>query len=730
MDHCGGRLLLAAASVLLGATAAVSAESDDTASVQRLDALVVEGETWRSTATKTQLAPELTPGSVSQISEEALERRSADNVSQALRYTSGVTPELRGGAVTRFDLLTLRGFRVDQLAYDGLILLNNGWNLEPQIDPFALQGIEVLKGPASVLYGNQPPGGLVNLIARQPSRTPYGSLAFGSGGRNLLDVKLDVAGALGDSPLSYRVVSRARQRDGQAVTSEEERYLFAPSVDWQISDRTLLNLNLYLQHDPKGGIYNTVPARGSVYSNPNGQLERDAYAGDNAYNTFDREVTMPGYKFLHEFRDGWSFLQNARFLDAEVYQENTYNTGLEDDDRTLGRRAYRTDEESDGFTVDNQFSGIFALAGMQHHLLLGIDYQRLDSDVLYQDTVIDPIDLYDPDHYAIDPRNVRYDVASMDQVRDEFDLRSLMDYGRLLSSKFNIEYEQRGVYVQDQIRAGRLVLIAGGRYDRYEYREQGRKYGAEVDDDFDQTAFTGRAGVLYELPVGASPYLSYSESFEPLGGVTRNGEELQPSEARQWEAGVKFANRDGRHGGNLAVFEIVKDNVPTRDPDGGPNDVIQAGEIRSRGVELELYAQPLTDLSLALTGSWLDVEVTRDTTELEGKTPVWVAEQTAALWANYFFSQGAAAGLDLGLGLRFQGETHLDALNTDIVPSYTLIDLSLSYDLSWRYPALAGLTLALTATNLSDQEYYSCFDANNCWFGEERTIDVGLRYDF
>ena len=721
------------------------------AGVEMLDTLVVETSTYRNTATKTSLKPQETPGTISVVSSEELERQGAQTVSQALRYTPGVTPELRGGGVTRLDQLTIRGFAVYQLTYDGLPLLYNGWNLQPQIDPAGIQNIEVFKGPASVLYGNQPPGGLVNLIPKRPSVTPHRSAIFRSGSRNLTDFQGEVAGAVGDLPLSYSVITRARRRDGQAVTSEEERYLFAPSVDWQISDRTLLNLNLYLQHDPKGGIYNTVPARGSVYSNPNGQLDRDAYAGDNAYNTFDREVTMPGYKFLHEFRDGWSFLQNARFLDAEVYQENTYNTGLEDDDRTLGRRAYRTDEESDGFTVDNQFSGIFALAGMQHHVLLGVDYLRLDSDILYQDTVIDSIDLYDPDHYAIDPRNVRYDVTSPLDIRDQHDLRSFLDVtGRVLSTDFNLEYEQRGVYLQDQLRAGPLVMIVGGRFDWYEQREAGRKYGAEIDDEFDETAFSGRVGLLYEAPFGFSPYLTYSESFEPLAGTTRSsfgdgplgsllnlltgvtegGERLEPSEARQWEAGIKFNTTDGNHGANLAAFEIIKDNVPSRDPDGGPNDVIQAGEVRSRGVEVEAQVRPTYDLRLSLSGTWLDVEVTEDPTEIEGKTPVWVAERAASLWGSYFFSEGFAAGLDVGLGVRYKGKTQLDALNTDSVPSRTLVDLNVQYDPSWRNPALTGFSVNVTGTNILDEEYYSCFDANNCWFGEERTIDVGLRYDF
>ena len=709
---------------VLGAGWAAAGEADE------LETLVVEGETYRSTATKTALRPQETPGSVSEIDREALDRRGADTVSEALRYAPGITPELRGGGVTRLDQFTIRGFQSFQIAYDGLLLLYNGWNLQPQIDPAAVAAIEVFKGPASVLYGNQPPGGLVNLIAKRPSPLAYHELRFATGTRDLVEVQGEAGGRIGDSPFSYSVVALARNRDGQAVTSKEERYVFAPSLDWQLTADTLINLNLYAQSDPHAGIYNSVPARGSVYSNPNGRLEADFYAGDANYNTFERDVVMPGYKLSHRFDDRWRFLQNARFLYADVYQENTYNTGLEDDDRTLGRRAYRTDESSEGITVDNQLSGKLDLFGTRHHVLAGLDYLKLDSDILYQDTVVEPIDIFAPDNYQIDPANVRYRPTCL-PPRDQYDLRACTDLQRaLLETDFELAFEQRGIYLQDQVRAGQWVLIAGGRYDVYEQHQNGKLYSQAVDDEFTQRAFTGRAGALYEFNNGLSPYLSYSESFEPVAGTTRNGEDLEPSEAGQWETGIKFTTPSRRHSVTLAGFTITKENTPIRDPEGGPNDVIQAGEVRSRGVELEAFTIPMRDLRLALSATLMDVEVTEDPTDLEGKTPVWVAEEAASLWVSYFMSQGPMAGADFGLGVRYQGETQLDELNTDTVPARTLVDVNVSYDLAWLTPSLDGLMISLTGTNIFDERHYTCFDTNNCWFGEERLFEGSVHYAF
>ncbi|MDY6942941.1 MAG: TonB-dependent siderophore receptor [Pseudomonadota bacterium] len=697
---------------------------------RELPTLVVESETYRSTATKSALEPEETPGSITVIDSEALERRGGDSVSEALRYTPGVTPELRGGGITRLDQYTIRGFQNYQTAYDGLLLLFNGWNLQPQIDLAAVERVEVFKGPASVLYGNQPPGGLVNLLAKQPSVDRYNELRFALGSRNLVEVQGEFTGQVADSPISYSVVALGRQRDGQAITSEEERYLFAPTVNWQLTPDTSLNLNLYYQDDPSAGIYNSLPAKGTVYSNPNGRLEPDAYAGDANYNTFDRQIIMPGYQLAHRFGQRWSFLQNARLLKGDLYQENTYNTGLEADGRTLNRRAYRTEETSEGITIDNQLSGWIDFAGMQHHLLLGLDYLKLESGIIYQDTIAAPLDLYDPNNRAIDPDALRYDIGLAD-VRSIGDLRALLDFrGRQLSSDFDLEYEQTGVYLQDQVRLGRWILIAGGRYDRYEQREDGRKYGFEVRDTFEQTDFNGRVGMLYQFDNGFSPYVSYSESFEALAGTDRNGNKFVPAEAAQWEAGVKYSSFDYRHTVTLSAFNITKENDLTRDPQGGPYDLIQAGEIRSRGVELEAFSEPLHNLRLSLNATLLDAEITRDNRGLAGKTPVWVIEESASLWANYAFDVGPWAGLDVGAGLRYAGKTQLDSLNSDTVPSRTLVDTSVLYDLGQLHPRLTSMTATLTAANVFDETYYTCFDANNCWFGEERIYEAGLRYVF
>lgn len=675
----------------------------------------VLGQTYRNTATKTKLTPEETPQAISVVDSETLEQRGVSSVSEALRYVPGVNTELRGGAVSRLDLFNIRGFDNYQNSYDGLLLQYNGWNLQPQIDPIAIEQVEVFKGPTSVLYGSMPPGGMVNLIAKAPRHEAITDVSVATGTGNLKETTLDSSGELGNPDVTYRLVGLARQKDGQANTSEQERYVFAPSVDWQVTDKTLVNVNLYYQKDPAMGIYTTVPASGSVYSNAHGDMSADTFLGDKNWNHYDKDVTLVGYKINHEFGNGWAFLQNARLFDGSAYQRNTYNAALNSDGRTVNRNAYITDEESRGIVVDNQLSGLVTLGQWQHNLLLGVDYQRLHSTVGYLDTIdysAGSIDIFNPNNSQLDGDNLTFNYQDDEDIRQS----------------------QTGFYLQDQLRFDRLVLIAGGRFDLYraDTDSEALSYSTPIKTHsrIDQQQFTWRSGALYELGGGFSPYVSYAESFEPVAGIDKHGDAFKPSTAKQWEGGVKYLSDDGSKTATLAAFHITKENSLVTDPDNVYGAKLQTGETVSKGIELEGRWDVTDQFNLAANYTRLHMEITRDTTALQGKTPVWVPNQTASLWANYRFERGLVQGVTLGSGLRYVGEAEIDAMNTGKVPDYVLLDASVRYDLSYLNSKLKGAEAVLTATNLFDKEYYSCYDTSNCWFGAERNIEARLKYRF
>ncbi|MFZ3463833.1 TonB-dependent siderophore receptor [Vibrio harveyi] len=698
--------------VVVSALIAGHAVADE--DVTQLETMTVLGETYRNTATKTSLEPEETPQAITIITKDEMDLRGVSTVSEALRYSSGVNTELRGGAVTRLDLFNIRGFINYTNFYDGLPLLFNGWNLQPQIDTAAVEQVEVFKGPTSVLYGNIPPGGMVNIIAKTPQSEPANTVSVSTGTNSLKEVNFDTTGQIGDSNVNYRIVGMAKQRDGQAETSEDERYLIAPSFDWQATDNTLVNVNVYYQNDPSAGIYTTVPAAGSVLDNPLGSLSPDTYLGDKNWNTYEREVLMIGYKILHDFNNNWQFLQNARYMTADSYQENTYNSPLAADNRTIGRNAYLTDEDSTSFVIDNQLSGYVAHGNFEHNLLLGLDYQYLDSNVKYKDTLGYSLtqDIFNPNHNQIDRDALKF---AYQQALD-------------------IKTKQLGVYFQDQLRYNNLVMIAGLRWDKYESDTNtvsdylGTVTPSKEKPDENNVSF--RVGALYELDFGLSPYLTYSESFEPIAGADASGKAFDPSTGHQWELGFKYAPLGGDVSGNLALFHITKKNAILTDPNNPYAPQYQAGEVVSQGAELEAKWQATPQADLTLNYTYINMEIKEDSYyHQEGKTPVWVPEQTASLWANYYY-EGTLTGLRTSAGVRYVGKTEMDAQNSDQVPDYTLVDLAASYDLSAASQSLDGASVTLSASNIFDEEYYSCYDKNNCWFGAERSIEAKLEYKF
>jgi len=707
MKHQPARILSPVAFAIICALSS-SAFAEQSSRDNTEEQMTVFGKAYRNTATKTALAPMDTPQAISDVDRDTLDLRGVKSVAEALRYVPAVNTELRGGAVSRLDLFNIRGFINYQNFYDGLPLMFNGWNLQPQIDSIALEQVEVFKGPTSVLYGNIPPGGMVNLIAKSPQQEQSTDVTVAGGDFNRKELSIDSTGQIADTNLSYRVVGMVRKKDGQADTSEEERYVLAPSLDWQVSDKTLVNFNVYYQNDPSAGIYTSVPGAGSVLSNPNGQLDSSTFTGDENWNTYEREVLMLGYKINHEFNNSWAFLMNARYMDADAYQENTYNGALQSDMRTVGRNAYLTDEKSQSFVIDNQISGRFNTGVLEHNVLLGFDYQQLDSRIIYKDASAPSIDVFNPNHQQIDGSSLNFTYTT----------------------DFDLESNQVGLYLQDQLVLGNLVVIAGGRYDEYEQTSTDHASGVDTAAAIKQDNFAFRLGGLYSFDNGLAPYVSYAQSFEPVVGKDRHGNVFVPSTGEQWEAGLKYESADMSKKFVVSLFNITKQNDLTRDPTGTAYDKVQTGETQSRGVEVEANTMLTDNMDLAVSYTYMDMKVTEDNTGLEGKTPIWVPKHAANVWLNYYLYNGMAAGTTIGTGIRYVGETQIDALNRDQVPDYTLVDLSVSYDLSYLSDSLDGSSISVVASNLFGTDYYSCYDTDNCWFGAERDITANVKFNF
>jgi iron complex outermembrane receptor protein len=654
-----------------------------------------------STGTKSDAPLIETPMSISVIDKSQIDELGLQSVAQALRYTAGVSPETRGGVVTRYDMFNLRGFAVNSPFYNGLGTMNDGWYAVAQPDVSTLDRIEVLKGPASVLYGNTPPGGLVNLVAKTPVENQTNSLEISGGSFYDKQGQLDVGGAIGDS-LLYRVEAMGRQGDGQAVTTKNERYALAPSVTWKVDSDTSITLLGLLQRDPKSDAYGAVPAQGSVLSNPFGKLATDFYDGDTNYEKFDRTQVMAGYEASHRFNDIFSVQQNFRWQQVGINYESVYSYGLESDNRTLTRYSIYSNERTRGLDVDTQGKADFMTGPISHHVLVGVDYQRADSNIEVGYGGAPSLDIVNPD-YSLP-------IPAADMPVPAYQMTETP--------------EQTGVYVQDQIKWDRFVLLLGERKDWY--NQTTTDAIAQSVDVISQQHFSGRAGLLYHFDSGFAPYVSYSQSFEPQDGVSFTGTPFVPTTGEQYEAGLKYETPSQQTLVTLAGFNITRDHLLTVDP-LHENFSVQTGAARSRGVELEGKVQVNDWLNLSGQYTHLDVKFTEDNSGLVGKAPVGIPADTASAWAE----TKPFEGFGIGGGVRYLGKSWGDSDNSFQVDDATLFDLATHYDLGRLSSSLTGARLSVSVTNLLDKRYVSsCYSAEWCWFGSERTVQAALKYSW
>ena len=675
-----------------------------------LDTITVYADSYRSTGTKTALDPNDAPMSYSRINQELLQKRQADSVNAALRYEPGVSTESRG-TVSIFDEYNIRGFKTYSNFYDGLRLPYDGaWNLMPQVDIYATEAVEVLKGPASSLYGYAAPGGMVNQVAKTPKSTQASEVQLRLGNQNLKEMAVDTTGPISDT-LNYRLVALKRKKEGQMQTTEEERTLINPSLEWRPTEDVSVLANLFYQDDPEMVPSTPLPAVGTVYNASYGKLDSDAYAGDE-WNHFSKEVIMPSVTVNWAINDKLTFKHILRYTDAEAQQRNMYNQEgfITGSDKILNRVAYTTDEKMNNWTTDNQLAYKLDTANTSHNLLFGVEYQETDSSATYYDAGADGtpnLDLSKPDSSQINADTLPLDIYRQKQ---------------------DIEQSQLGFYVQDEMQWQDLTVVAGLRHDNFDSTTEqteatkGTVYSNKtIDNDASKTS--GRLAAIYDFDNGLSPYASYSQSFQPVVGsnfITNKA--FEPTTADQLEVGIKYLSPDRATQGTLAVFDITQKNVVVTNP-ANSQQKVQTGEITSKGFEVS-GSHMLSDwVDIAASYSYTDAEITEDefNPDVVGNTPAQTAKHKATLWADYY----ATDKLTLNAGVRYEDGMQLDKQNSDELPSVTLVDIGGSYQIN---PMLA---VGASINNLFDKTYVgTCYDSNNCWMGPERQMSVSLKANF
>ncbi len=648
-------------------------------------------------ATKSDVPIREVPQSISVVTRDNMNDRAVQSVSEAMLYSANANAQ-RYGADVRSDYFTVRGFPAD-LYLDGLripqIASQSGGYSGFVVEPYSLESVEILRGPSSALFGQSNVGGIVNMVSKQPQAEASREIYLRGGSFERKEFGADITGPINNDPrFTYRLNGIFRDSNTSYDLGKNDRIAINPSFAWRPdADTSLVVSGGYLKDDMgQAGVI--IPAYGSVLPNPTGQtISRDFSDGDPRNAIYKKEIGYAGYDFEHRFNDTFTLRQNFRYSHMKTDYRNLFTGVIPTkgwDGHTIPRTNYLAQPELDAIAFDTQLESRFDTGLVAHTLLVGFDqqWQRLDN---YTASASGPTqDLFNPTYGQ--------------------PLAELSPTTRLLQKQY-----QTGIYVQDQIEVGKLRVTLGGRKDFVSIRSEQTALASGKTTDYEQDPdkFTGRVGVAYLFDSGLVPYALYSTSFLPT--LTLADTPLKPTTGTLKEVGVKYAPEGEDYTVTLSAFEAEQQNVVNRIS----GVYYQTDEVRVRGIELEGTARLWDRLNLTAALSFQDPEVSESQNPDQiGKLPYTVPKNQQSLFLSYDMPlPGNIEGnLVVGGGVRRIGKTAGDTLNTFYVPSYTLVDAFLRYD-------IGNYRLQVNAFNLGDKKYVAgCNSTSQCYYGQGRSI--------
>ncbi|QRM46463.1 TonB-dependent siderophore receptor (plasmid) [Rhizobium sp. BG4] len=649
-----------------------------------------------ATATKTGTPLVETQQSISVVTSDEIRAQGADTLGEAIGYTPGVVGEPYGSDA-RFDSPNIRGFDGRQSQYlNGLKMMRTAG--APAVEIYGLERLEVLRGPASVLYGQGNPGGLINMVSKRPQFEPIREIGLQIGTYDYYGAFFDVGGPVSDgSDFAYRLTGLVKTAGEQTDDLNNDRYFIAPAFTWQPDEDTKITLLTSVQHDnpdaPSG-----LPAALTLYGGDN-KLSRSFSVGDDSFDKSNRTLTNIGYEIEHRLNDVWTFRQNMRYSNFDWKYQSLYFSSLDADGHTLNRGAIYQDENLNTYNLDNQLQAEFSTGEVDHKAVMGVDLRYFNNSALTEFGLAPSLDSANPQHGVSVPKSVWY------------------------SQDVNSELWQAGVYLQDEIKYENWRATLGLRQDWAGTNgEQETVFGGTTTSSLDQTdhKLTWRAGLSYLFDNGIAPYASYATSFDPVSGSDAAGNPLVPTTGEQYEIGVKYQPTDFDGFFSVAAFDLRQKNVLTTTtvtplPPAVPYTVsAQIGEVHVQGVELEGVASIADGLDLRAAYTYMNAEVVGG--DNDGNRPDNVPNHTASLWLDYTFKEDTALqGFGVGGGVRYIGQRYGDLANTYDLSGVTLFDASIHYQKD-------NLKASLNFQNLADKEYVSNCGSFGCYYGDGRTV--------
>lgn len=700
-------LLGGAAAAGLFATGSAALADDTTQTVKEV---VVTAPHYvpstNTAATKIAIPLIETPQSITVINRDQIDILNMQDLSQAVRYTAGVVGE-NYGSDERYDWLTQRGFTPVEYI-DGLQAPINS-NSNVGVDLWGADSVEVLKGPSGVLYGESPPGGIVNITSRRPTKDFSADLQGQYGSFDDKQVAGDITGSLlGDGKLEGRLTMLWRDRDTQTDYVNAKRFYVAPALTWNIDDATRLTFLSYYQNDKiKGDGGGFLPYAGAAGPNPNGHLPVNFNAGSPNFNLFERDQFSLGYDFEHKFNDAITFKQNLKYSSNKDTFDSLYGASLEADQQTLDRYIFIYPEDTKQLAVDSRLEIRGNTGPIQNVALVGVDYrdQRYSTDFGF--AVGPSLNIFHPDYSQPVTMPAVFKDVRQNQV-------------------------ETGVYAQDEMKYGRWRLTLSAREDWLHTTSEG-------SPTQDNSAFTYRAGLNYIFRNGVAPYVAYSTSFQPTIGTSFAGTPFVPSTGDQVEVGIKYEPRflphDVKVFTTLSAYDLTQNHVLTNDP----NHLffsIQTGQVEVKGVEFESVARIHDSLTFNIAYAYTDSKTTQGYGPQVGLPLNFVYPTKVSALVDYTWKETFLRGFGAGVGIRYLSSALGDT--TDPASAFpagavnyptgdlTLFDAMAHYNVGkWK--------IGVNASNLFDKIYVqrcSSVYSADCFYGLRRDVVLTLDRKF
>lgn len=700
------KCLLAGASMLYCSVANAGMESEtllvDEVSVSATRLVSSYAASPLAGATKTAIPLLETPMSVQTVSREVMDDQQVITIKDALVNVSGVMQN----EYEYYDFVQIRGFDNGYAAN-----YHNGLQLQAitGLETALLENIEVIKGPASMLYGRINPGGLVNLVSKKPQETFAASLQQQVGEYGLRRTVGDVTGKMTeDGRLLYRLIGAYTESESFMDVVQKRNQVGAAYFSFKPDPAFQFNLRLEAQENK---FVDTEDIGIPIIGDRPADVSRSTFLGDSVGWDIPNQPrrTLLAFDWTYALNERWHLTQRFHWDDRDEQQFTMWLNSF-DGVSLMERGIWYVQNDRKTLATNVDLTGDFSLGEMRHRVLFGVDWFRFTSNwngFSGTTPLVPPIDIFQPDNHQVS-------ASALKALDDNF---------------FYSDRDQwTGLYAQDQISLSeRWELMIGGRYD---WAKTGNAETASQISLQEDTEFSPRAGLLYKYNQTTSIYTSYSESFGTNNGRTASGEALDPETARQYEIGFKHSALDQSLTASLSLFHLTKQNVLTPDqntPD--PDDRIAVGEIRNRGLEMDISGRVTPHVNLIATYTYNDMEITKDNDGNQGNRRRNVPRHMGSVWARYDTAPGASTGWLFGAGAVARGEREGDDANTWQLPGYAVVDVMAAYRTRLSGKAVSA---QLNIKNLFDKEYFDRggSSGNVAKYGQPVTAAATVSIDF